>query len=210
MNVIEIFESLQGETTHAGRPCAFVRFAGCDLRCRYCDTTYAFSGGKPMSRQEILKALGAYHSRFVCLTGGEPTLQPDLPELCSELMAGGWEISLETHGQRDLSAVPAGVHRIIDLKTPGSGSEDYKFLNLESLRPGDEIKAVITSEADYRWAAQVIRRYRLVEQVPVVLSPAFGSVEPRDLARWLLEDGLGARLGLQIHKYVWGAETRGV
>lgn len=210
MYVNEIFESIQGETTHAGRPCVFVRFAGCDLRCGYCDTAYAFEGGLRMERAEILVRLSAYRSRFVTLTGGEPLLQRDLPELCHELIAAGWEVSVETHGQRDLSAIPAGVHRIVDLKTPGSGAEDRRFLNLSRLRPEDEVKVVVTSEGDFLWALEVVRRFELEKRVPVVFSPAFGAVEPSELARWILESGVQARLGLQLHKYVWGPEARGV
>ena len=210
MYVTEIFESIQGETTHAGRRCAFVRFAGCDLRCSYCDTAYAFDGGRRMERAEILEAISRFGARFVTLTGGEPLLQKELPQLCCELLAAGWEVSVETHGQLDLSAIPEGVHRVIDIKTPGSGAEDRGLVNLHALRPEDEVKVVLTSEDDFRWAVGIVRRFGLAQRVPVVFSPAFGSVEPRDLVRWILEEGLEVRLGLQLHKYVWGPDTRGV
>ncbi|MGI5861765.1 MAG: radical SAM protein [Myxococcales bacterium] len=210
MHVIEIFESIQGETTHAGRPCAFVRFAGCNLRCRYCDTSYAFQGGTRMERARILEALGRFKTRFVTLTGGEPLLQRELPALCADLLAGGWEVSVETHGQIDAAAIPPGVHRIFDLKTPGSGAEDRAFVNLRSVRPEDELKVVVTSEADFRWAADVVRRFELEGKLPIVFSPAFGAVEPRELVRWLLESGLEARVGLQLHKYIWGSDIQGV
>lgn len=210
MNVTEIFESIQGETTHAGRPCAFVRFTGCDLRCGYCDSTYAFQGGTKMSSAEILERLAAFRTRFVTLTGGEPMLQKQLPELCRELLASGWEVAIETHGQAPLERLPEGVRRIIDVKTPGSGEPDTGFLNLGSLRPGDEVKFVLCSEEDFHWSAEVIRRFELERQVPVLLSPVFGRVEPRDLVRWLLESGLNARVHLQIHKFIWSPNTRGV
>jgi 7-carboxy-7-deazaguanine synthase len=210
MHVTEIFESIQGETTHAGRPCAFVRFTGCDLRCRYCDSTYAFHGGTAMSREQIVEALLRFKTRFVTLTGGEPMLQKELPQLCGDLLAKGFEVALETHGQAPLAGLPEGVRRIIDVKAPGSGEEDRAFLNLEDLRRGDELKFVIASEADFRWSLEVIRRFDLEGRAPLLLSPVFGSVEPKDLVRWMLEAGLEARLNLQIHKYVWSPQARGV
>lgn len=210
MIVTEIFESIQGETTHAGRPCSFVRFSGCDLRCRYCDTAYAFHGGTRMTREEVASALSRFTTRFATLTGGEPLLQRELPLLCADLLDRGFEVAIETHGQAPLGDLPAGVRRIIDVKTPGSGEEDRAFINLGNLRPGDEVKFVVTSEADFAWSAAVIRRFSLEGRAPLLLSPAFGSAEPADLVRWMLASGLDARLNLQFHKYVWGPNARGV
>ena len=210
MRVTEIFFSIQGESTHAGKPCVFVRFTACDLRCGYCDTAYAFHGGKDMSRAEILGEVERHPARFVCLTGGEPVLQKELPDLCRELLARGYEVSLETHGQRPLDAIPREVKKIVDLKTPGSGEEHRDFRELGALREGDELKVVICGEADFRWAVEVIDRLGLWGRVPVLFSPSFGEVAPQDLARWVLASERPARLQLQMHKIIWGAEARGV
>jgi 7-carboxy-7-deazaguanine synthase len=210
MRVTEIFFSIQGEGSRAGRPCVFVRFTGCDLRCVYCDTAYAFHGGGDMTREEIVEAVARHPSRFVLLTGGEPMLQKDLPALAEELVGRGYEVAVETHGQRPLDALPPSVIRIVDVKTPGSGETTAEFGYLDRLMPHDEVKFVVCSEDDFRWSAAVVRRHRLEERAHVLFSPAWGRVEPRDLARWLLESGLDARLSLQIHKVVWGPDARGV
>jgi 7-carboxy-7-deazaguanine synthase len=210
MRVTEIFFSIQGEGTRAGRPCVFVRFTGCDLRCVYCDTAYAFHGGREMTREEILREVAAHPSRFVLLTGGEPMLQKELPELARELLARGYEVAVETHGQRPLAALPREAIRVVDVKTPASGEQTTDFAYLDALAPHDEVKFVVCSEEDYRWSEAVVRRHALEGRVHVLFSPAWGQVEPRDLARWLLESGLDARLSLQIHKVIWGADVRGV
>jgi len=210
VRVTEIFFSIQGESTHAGKPCVFVRFTGCDLRCGYCDTAYAFHGGKDMSRAEILGEVERHPARFVCLTGGEPVLQKELPDLCRELLARGYEVSLETHGQRPLDAIPREVKKIVDLKTPGSGEEHRDFRELGALREGDELKVVVCGEADFRWAVEVIDRLGLWGRVPVLFSPSFGEVAPEDLARWVLASERPARLQLQMHKIIWGPTARGV
>jgi 7-carboxy-7-deazaguanine synthase len=210
MRVTEIFFSIQGEGSRAGRPCVFVRFTGCDLRCGYCDTAYAFTGGRDMTRGEIVEAVARHPSRFVLLTGGEPMLQKDLPALAEELVARGYEVAVETHGQRPLDALPPSVVRIVDVKTPGSGEVTRDFGYLDRLMPHDEVKFVVCSEEDFRWSEAVVRRHRLEGRSHVLFSPAWGQVEPKDLARWLLESGLDARLSLQIHKVVWGPDARGV
>ena len=210
MRVTEIFFSIQGESTHAGKPCVFVRFTGCDLRCGYCDTEYAFYGGKAMSRPEILAEIARHPARFVCLTGGEPMLQKELPELAQELLDQGYEVSLETHGQRPLGKVPRGVRKIVDLKTPGSHEPHTDFTELKALEAGDEVKVVVTDERDFRWAVGILDELALWSRVPVLFSPAFGAVEPVELARWLLESKRPARLQLQLHKLIWGAQARGV
>jgi 7-carboxy-7-deazaguanine synthase len=210
MRVTEIFFSIQGEGSRAGRPCVFVRFTGCDLRCGYCDTAYAFQGGSDMTREDIVAAVARHPSRFVLLTGGEPTLQKELPALAEELVARGYEVAVETHGQRPIDALPPSVVRIVDVKTPGSGETTSDFAYLERLMRHDEVKFVVCSEEDFRWSAEVVRRHRLEGRVEVLFSPAWGQVEAKDLARWLLESGLDARLSLQIHKVVWGPDVRGV
>jgi 7-carboxy-7-deazaguanine synthase len=210
VRVTEIFFSIQGESTHAGRPCAFVRFTGCDLRCQYCDTEYSFYGGRQMTRAEILAEVAKYPTRFVCLTGGEPVLQKELPELAQELLDRGYDVSLETHGQRPLDRIPPGVKKIVDLKTPGSEEPHTAFRELERLQPGDELKVVVCSESDFRWAVEVIDRLELWGRVPVLFSPSHGQVTPLELSQWLLASGKPGRLQLQLHKIIWGADARGV
>lgn len=209
MRVTEIFFSIQGESTLAGEPTVFVRFTGCDLRCGYCDTEYAFYGGAQMTRAQILDEVSKHKARFVCLTGGEPTLQKELPQLAQELLDRGYQVSLETHGQRPLDAVPRGVRKIVDLKTPGSKEPHTDFTALQRLSPGDEVKVVVCSQDDFRWAVGVLDQLELWGRVPVLFSPAYGEVAPQDLARWVLESGKPARMQLQLHKLIWG-EKRGV
>jgi len=210
VRVTEIFFSIQGEGTRAGRPCAFVRFTGCDLRCVWCDTAYAFHGGEEMARAEIVERLVRLPCRFALLTGGEPLLQRELPELCRDLLDRGFEVAVETHGQRPLGALPREVIRIADVKTPGSGFPATDLGWLAELLPHDEVKFVVDSEDDWRWSLEVIRRHDLGRKLAVLVSPVSGKVEARDLARWILEAGVEARLNLQLHKIVWGSEARGV
>ncbi len=210
MRVTEIFHSIQGEGTRAGRPCVFVRFTGCDLRCNYCDTAYAFTGGREATRAEILEEVGRYGCRLVLLTGGEPLLQRELPDLARELLDRGHEVTVETHGQAPMDALPDGVVRIADVKTPGSGEVDRDLSWLARMRASDEVKFVVSSEDDFRWSLGVIREHGLEDRVTVLVGPVLGRVEPRDLARWILESGLRARLNLQLHKVVWGPDARGV
>jgi 7-carboxy-7-deazaguanine synthase len=163
-----------------------------------------------MTRAEIVAAVERHPCRFVLLTGGEPLLQRELPDLARELLARGWEVAVETHGQRPLDALPREVVRIVDVKTPGSGEVTTDFAYLDRLAPQDEVKFVVCSEEDFRWSADVVRRHRLEGRAAILFSPAWGQVAPADLVRWLLETGLDARLSLQIHKVVWGPEARGV
>jgi 7-carboxy-7-deazaguanine synthase len=210
VRVTEIFFSIQGEGTRSGLPFVFVRFTGCDLRCVYCDTAYAFHGGKDMTREEVLAEVARHPTRHVLLTGGEPVLQKELPQLAAELIARGYVVAVETHGQRPLDALPREVIRIVDVKTPESGEVTTDFRYLDALAPHDEVKFVVASEADWRWSLDVIRRHDLGRRVAVLVSPVWGRVEPRELARWVLESGVEARLNLQLHKVIWGAEARGV
>lgn len=209
MRVSEIFYSIQGESTLAGEPTVFVRFTGCDLRCGYCDTEYAFTGGTEMARGQIVEEVSKYPTRFVCLTGGEPTLQKELPALAQQLLDKGYVVSLETHGQRELSAIPRGVRKIVDLKTPGSKEPHTDFAELRKLAPGDEVKVVVCSRDDFQWALQKLDELGLWGKVPVLFSPSYGEVLPQDLAQWVLQSGRPARLQLQLHKVIWG-ERRGV
>jgi 7-carboxy-7-deazaguanine synthase len=210
MRVTEIFHSIQGEGTRAGRPCTFVRFTGCDLRCNYCDTAYAFAGGRDLTRGEIVEEVERHPARLVLLTGGEPLLQRELPELARDLLDRGYEVTVETHGQLPLEALPEAVVRIADVKTPGSGETATDLAWLARLRPHDEVKFVVSSDADFRWSLGVIREHGLEGRVTVLVGPVPGRVEPRELAAWILESGLRARLNLQLHKIIWGPEARGV
>ena len=210
MRVTEIFFSIQGESTLAGEPTVFVRFTGCDLRCGYCDTEYAFYGGAQLSRAQILQEVAKYPAaRFVCLTGGEPTLQKELPQLAQELLDRGYQVSLETHGQRPLGGIPRGVRKIVDLKTPGSAEPHTDFSAFRELAPGDEVKVVVCSRDDFQWALHKLEDLQVWNKVPVLFSPSYGQVAPQDLAAWVLESGKPARLQLQLHKLIWG-ERRGV
>src|SRR5438067_7336003 len=211
MKLYEIYTSIQGETQYAGLPCTLVRFAACDLRCTYCDTEYAFTGGQEVDRDAIVADVAARGVPLVLLTGGEPLLQRELPALCRALLERNFEVMIETGGHRDTSALPAGVVVILDVKTPGSGESDKMcWANLERLGARDAVKFVITDERDYEWAREIIREKRLYARCHVLLSPAFGQVAPKDLVAWMLRDKLPARLNLQLHKYVWPPDERGV
>lgn len=211
MKLYEIYTSISGETHYAGLPCTLVRFAACDLRCRYCDTDYAFEGGQEVSVDNIVADVEARGVPLVLLTGGEPLLQRELPELCERLLARNLEVMIETGGHRDVSSLPSGVVVILDVKTPGSGESDkMHWANLERLGPRDAVKFVVTSEDDYRWSRDLIVERKLAERCHVLLSPSFGQIDPKDLVAWMLRDRLPARLNLQLHKYVWPPDTRGV
>lgn len=213
MVVTEIFFSLQGESTRIGRPCVFVRFTGCDLRCSWCDTTYSFQGGKKASREEILAEIEKHPTRYVTLTGGEPLLQKELPLLASELLEKGYEVAIETHGQVRWDRLPPEVIKIVDVKAPGSNeaATEEHLSWLSTLGPADELKFVIASEDDFRWSMDVIRRYELEGRFAALLfSPVHGQVEPKDLAAWVLGSGIEARMQLQLHKLIWGNDATGV
>ena len=212
LTVNEIFYSIQGESTRAGRPCVFVRLTACDLRCTWCDTVYAFYEGRKMSVDEVVAAVDRYECPLVEITGGEPLLQEDAYELMDRLIAGGRTVMLETGGHRPIDRVPARVFKIIDVKCPGSG-EDRKndWSNLERLAPHDEVKFVVSNRADYEFARDVIARYDLpARAAAVLLSPVHGGLDPQMLSRWMLDDHLPARLQVQLHKFIWPPGTRGV
>ncbi len=210
--VTEIFRSIQGESTWAGKPCTFVRLTGCNLRCGWCDTEYAFHGGAEMTVAEVLEECGGLGCGLVEITGGEPLLQKGCPVLAQALLEGGYTVLCETSGALPIAALPAGVIKIMDLKCPGSGEcGKNDWSNIEALGPRDEVKFVIAGRADYEWSREVARKHALVDRCHAVLfAPVFGSVEPRDLASWILEDGLDVRLQLQLHKFIWGPEQKGV
>jgi 7-carboxy-7-deazaguanine synthase len=212
LTVNEIFHSIQGESTHAGRPCVFVRLTACDLRCVWCDTPYAFYEGKKMAVDEVVAQVRDYGCDVVEITGGEPLLQKDVYPLMEQLLAHGQTVLLETGGHISVDRVPERVFRVIDVKCPGSGeSERNYWANLDDLRPTDEIKFVIKDRTDYEYARDVVQRRALVGRcAAVLLSPVHGVLDPKLLARWILEDRLAVRLQLQAHKYIWDAHTRGV
>lgn len=210
--VNEIFFSVQGESTHAGRPCVFVRLTGCNLRCTWCDTTYAFHEGERMTVGGIVDRVLDYGCNLAEITGGEPLLQDGTHALAGALLEAGVSVMIETSGASDLARLDPRVIKIMDIKCPGSGeSRRMCWDNLRYLGPADEIKFVVADYADYLWAAELIRRERLERLVgAVLLSPAFGLLEPARLAGWLLADRLPARMQLQMHKYIWSPDTRGV
>jgi 7-carboxy-7-deazaguanine synthase len=212
LTINEIFHSIQGESTWTGEPCVFVRLTACDLRCTWCDTPYAFHEGQRMSVDDVVRAVGEYRCPTVEITGGEPLLQPDVYPLMTRLVDEGLRVLLETGGHRSLEGVPAGVTTIMDVKCPGSGEADRNdWQNLDRLRPHDQVKFVIRDRIDYEFARDVVRREGLGARVAAVLfSPVHGVLEPRALAEWVLEDRLPVRLQLQAHKYIWGADVRGV
>ena len=211
MRITEIYRSIQGETQYAGLPCTLVRTTGCDLRCGYCDSAFAFHGGTDMSIAQILDEVDRLAAPLVLLTGGEPMLQRDIGALATALLARGYRVMIETSGSQLLETLPDGVARIVDVKTPGSGeSARMRWSVLDQLRAGDAVKFVLCDEADYQWAAQVVRERRLSERTEVLLSPEHGRLDPRDLVAWMLRDGIRARLNLQLHKYIWAADARGV
>jgi len=210
--VHEMYVSVQGESTHTGRPCAFVRLTACDLRCSWCDTPYAFTGGKKMSVDEVVAEVEKLRCPLVEITGGEPLLQPDVIPLMQKLIAAGHEVLVETGGHLPIDKLPAEVVAIVDVKCPGSGeAAKMHWPNLDALRPHDEVKFVITDRADYEYARKVVREHDLASKSEAVLfSPVHGALAPADLAKWLLEDHLPVRLQLQQHKYVWDPQARGV
>jgi 7-carboxy-7-deazaguanine synthase len=212
LTINEIYLSVQGESTWAGLPCVFVRLTFCDLRCSYCDTEYAFYEGKKQSLGEIVAAVLQYDCPLVEITGGEPLLQKNVLPLMTMLADADRSILLETSGAHDISAVDARVHRIMDLKTPGSGEvERNLFSNIEHLTERDEVKFVIGSREDYEWSRAQLQEHRLAERCHAILfSPIFGRIDPRQIVEWILADKLPVRFQLQMHKFIWTPTARGV
>lgn len=208
----EIYASIQGESTFAGLPCTFVRLSRCNLRCRWCDTPQAFEGGAQMSRAEVLEKALSFGTPLVELTGGEPLLQEGAIPLLRELCDAGRTVLLETSGERDISAVDPRVHRIMDLKAPGSGeSHRNRWENIAHLGRRDEVKIVLADRLDYEWAKGVIEEHGLTERVHEVLfSPVWGELDPKALVEWVLQDDLQVRVQIQMHKVIWDPDTQGV
>ena len=210
LRVNEIFHSIQGESTHAGLPCVFVRLTGCNLRCAWCDTAYAFHEGRWMTPEAILAEVEATGCRLVEVTGGEPLLQEGTIDLMRRLLERGFTVLLETGGSLPIDAVPERVRIILDVKCPGSGESDRnRWENLARLRPGDEVKFVVAGPEDFAWAREVLRERR-IDPERVLMSPVWDRVEPAALARWILDSGLPVRLQVQLHKVLWPAALRGV
>ena len=210
LNIYEVFSSIQGESSHAGRPCFFIRLAGCNLRCSYCDTSKAWlhEAGKKMTIESLVKMAEESGISLVEITGGEPMLQAAVPELCRQLLAKRFEVLMETNGSQPLNTLPAGVKRIIDWKTPSSGESEQMFEeNFRNLRPYDEVKFVI---ADFDYAVNVMKRFQLDTGATVLFAPVFGKMNPDKLVEKILKHNLPVRLNLQIHKLIWGADAEGV
>jgi 7-carboxy-7-deazaguanine synthase len=211
MRVTEIFYSIQGESSFVGQPCVFIRLTGCPLRCAWCDTEYAFYGGNEQSVEDILGKVESYGCRLVEITGGEPLAQSDAFPLITKLCERGYDVLIETSGAIDTAAVDARAHVILDVKCPGSGMSDrMHWPNLDRLSMKDEAKFVLADRADYEWARQVLERHELAARCIVLMSPVFGSLDPRQLAEWVLADRLPVRLQLQLHKLIWAPDMRGV
>jgi 7-carboxy-7-deazaguanine synthase len=211
MKVCEIFTSIQGESSYAGVPCIFVRMAGCNLRCSYCDTQYAYAEGSERSEEDVLREIDRAGIRLVEITGGEPLLQREVYPLMEKLAETGCKILVETNGSVNIKGIDGRVVVILDMKTPGSGmSGKMDLSNLDILKETDEVKFVITDGADYEWAKELIYGYNLLSKCRILLSPAYGLLYPEDLARWMITDRLEARLNLQLQKYIFGPERRGV
>jgi 7-carboxy-7-deazaguanine synthase len=212
LTVNEIFHSIQGESTYAGRPCVFVRLTACDLRCSWCDTPYAFHEGRRMELDAVLDEVERYGCDVVEVTGGEPLLQAEVYPLMQALLDRGKTVLIETGGHRSIADVPAGVVKVMDIKCPGSGeAARMDWGNLDRVGPGDEVKFVIRDRADYEYARDVVSRHALTAKVAAVhFSPVHGVLDPKTLSEWVLADRIPVRVQLQVHKYIWSPETRAV
>ena len=213
LTVNEIFYSIQGESSYAGRPCVFIRLTGCNLRCTYCDTRYAYEDGADMGIDSIISHLSAYECPLVEITGGEPLIQEGTPHLAKRLLETGYKVLVETNGSLDISQIDDRCIRIVDVKCPVSGEAEKNDLkNLEKLTDNDEVKFVLSGREDYEYAKEVLTHINLnpLRMNRVHLSPVFGKIEPKILAKWILDDHLKVRLHLQLHKIIWSPDQRGV
>ncbi len=211
LHVNEIFKSIQGESSYAGIPCVFVRLTGCNLRCSYCDTTYAYDEGTEISVNEILSTIKVYGCKNVCITGGEPLLQNSVTKLINLLKKTRYKIFIETGGSIDIDMLPKAVTRIMDIKCPDSGMDkEMDWNNIEKLKVRDEVKFIISSKKDYEWAKRIIRKFKLADRAQILFGVAYGKMKPKTLAGWILKDNLDVRLQLQLQKYIWPDKARGV
>jgi len=211
LTVNEIFHSIQGESTRAGRPCVFVRLTACDLRCTWCDTPYAFHEGRSMTVEDVVRTVDQYGCPLVEITGGEPLLQDEVYPLMERLLASGHTVMLETGGHRPIDRVPADVIKVVDVKCPGSGEAGKNYWpNLDALAPHDEVKFVLADRADYEFAREVVRTKLHDRTSPIRFSPVHGTLDPKQLAEWVLADRLPVQVQLQLHKFIWHPSTRGV
>ena len=211
IKINEIYLSVQGESTHTGLPCIFIRLTGCNLRCSWCDTAYAFHEGKNMSIDEILQKVANFEIHLVEITGGEPLMQDNVYTLMRRLIKKGYKVMLETGGSISLERVPKEVIKIMDLKCPGSGEQEKNNLdNLKLLLPHDEVKFVILDKKDYEWSRDIIKRYKINETAHILISPVFDKLELKEIVKWILKDRLPVRLQTQLHKIIWDKNTIGV
>lgn len=211
VKINEIFKSIQGETSYAGMPCIFIRLMGCNLRCGYCDTTYAYEDGVEMSINSILESISGFNTKLVCITGGEPLLNKDTPILINELLNKNYNVLVETNGSLDIRKIPQKAIKIMDIKCPDSNmSHEILWENINYITRSDEVKFVLNSRKDYEWTKNVIDKYKLSEITNVLIGTVFGAIPPRLAVQWILEDNLNVRFQLQLHKYIWEPQTRGV
>jgi 7-carboxy-7-deazaguanine synthase len=211
LKICEIFSSIQGESSYVGLPCTFVRLTGCNLRCNYCDTQYAYSEGSELSEEDIISRVSNAGFNLIEITGGEPLLQREVYPLIERLIDEGYTVLVETNGSQSIRDIDSRAIVILDIKTPGSGMhEEMDLSNLDNIKNKDEVKFVITGSADYEWSKDIIHKFRLVDRSGILLSPAYGILAPKDLAKWMLQDRIKARLNLQIHKYMFDPSKRGV
>ena len=211
MKVCEIFSSIQGESSFAGIPCTFIRLTGCNLRCSYCDTSHAYYEGQEFTVDEVIREVQRTGINLVEITGGEPLLQNEAHLLIKRLIDEGYKVLVETNGSQDIKKIDKKAIVILDIKTPNSGmSKEMDFSNLDYIKSSDEIKFVITNREDYEWSKDIIQKYKLMEECKLLFSPAFGILPPENLAKWIIGDKLKIRLNLQLHKYIFSSEQRGI
>ena len=211
LKICEIFTSIQGESSFAGIPCIFIRLTGCNLRCTYCDTQYAYYEGKEISEDEIIRQVRCAGMNLTEITGGEPLLQRDVYSLIKKLIEEGHTVLIETNGSQNIKDIDKNAVVILDVKTPGSGMhEKMDMSNLDLLKKNDEVKFVLTSRSDYEWSKEIIHRHKLTDRCGLLLSPAFGILPVENLIQWMIKDKLQVRLNLQMHKYIFGSDRRGV
>ncbi|MEQ8171528.1 MAG: radical SAM protein [Candidatus Eremiobacterota bacterium] len=211
MVINEIFKSIQGESSYAGLPCCFIRLTGCNLKCSYCDTFYAFHDGQEMTIPSIISHIDNFSINLVEITGGEPLLQEETPFLIETLLKKNFTVLVETNGSIDIGIIPPKAFIIMDLKCPGSGMSDrMKWENIAKLSARDEVKFVIGDRRDYLWSVEKIREYEITKKSHILFSTVCGKLEPKTLVKWIMEDNLNVRFQLQLHKYIWGADVKGV